>query len=64
MHLARTKKNLEADWTHKYSPLFEDFHGQRFAWSALLVIMFKQYMLSLFLAFMVQERCLNPSPKP
>ena len=59
MHLERTRKNLEADWTIRYSPLFEDFHGQRFAWTALLALMFKQYMLSIFLAFMVQAASCN-----
>ena len=54
VHFERTKKNMDADWTLKYSPLFEDFHGRRFAWSMLLAMMFKQYMLSIFLAFMVQ----------
>jgi hypothetical protein len=54
LHFERTKMNMDADWTHKYSPLFEDFRDTNGGWATIVALMFKQYVFALFLAFMVQ----------
>ena len=38
---------------NRYAPLFEDFHEEKAAWTTLLIILFKQYLLSMVLAFSV-----------
>ena len=50
-HIDRVADCCVQDWTHKFSPLFEDFHAKRYGFSALLAIMLKQYLFSNLLAW-------------
>jgi hypothetical protein len=54
---SRVAEKLGGSFEWRYSPLFEDYRGDRAGWLALSILLVRQYLCSMFLGFGSRASC-------